>query len=76
MYDWRGRYIEQDDEDYERPRCPKGHFLPKETQLIWVDAGDQGHGVISVDHLKELPPGTIIEPYWKCKCGKGRHYEN
>lgn len=73
MYDGKGRWIEEDD-DYVRTdkhRCPKGHFLPREPELVEVFTLS-GYRFLPYDGMPV--EGEIIGYVWACKCGE-KHAE-
>jgi len=72
MYDWKGQWIERDDDDPpERLRCQKGHFLPHTpTDIqVWNEA-TQWPDVIPYEQLTTIANKKDIMDYiWLCKCG-------
>lgn len=77
MYDDKGRWIEEDD-DYmhtDMHRCPKGHFLKRDPELVQVlTQGEPPYDTTFLPYNSPVDAKDIVEFIWVCKCGE-KHAE-
>lgn len=69
----QGWYEEPDDDDPpKRLRCTKGHFLPKDPQVLLVYPKEAEQGPYRLPYSREEMAawkGYAMDVEWECRCG-------